>query len=231
MSEVAFVAGATGYTGRAVVAALRRAGLETLAHVRPDSSALARWQAEFGALGATVDTTPWSVEALTRTFERARPTRVFALLGTTRHRGAKDGGTYASVDYGLTAMLLAAAKAAGLAPRFVYLSSMGVGPGGRRDSYLEVRWRFEQELIASGLPYVIARPSFITGPDRDESRPMERFGAGLGDAVLGLAGALGGRGLRDKYASTTAEILGGALVRLARSPTAANTIAEGAALR
>jgi hypothetical protein len=60
---------------------------------------------------------------------------------------------------------------------------------------------------------------------------MERFGAQVGDAVLGLAGVLGGRGLRDKYASTTAEILGGALVRLALSPTAANTIAEGSALR
>lgn len=231
MTDTAFVAGATGYTGRAVVAALRRAGAETLAHVRPDSSALARWQAEFGALGATVDTTPWSVEALTRTFERTRPTSVFALLGTTRRRGAQDGGTYASVDYGLTAMLLAAVKAAGIAPRFVYLSSMGVGPGGRRDSYLEVRWRFEQALIASGVPFVIARPSFITGPDREESRPMERIGARVGDAVLGLAGALGGRGLRDKYGSTTAEILGGALVRLARSPSAANTIAEGADLR
>lgn len=231
MTDTAFVAGATGYTGRAVVAALRRAGVDTLAHVRPDSSALARWQTEFGALGATVDTTPWSVEALTRTFERARPSVIFALLGTTRRRGAQDGGTYATVDYGLTAMLLAAAKAAGIAPRFVYLSSMGVGPGGRRDSYLEVRWRFEQDLIASGLPYVIARPSFITGPDRDESRPMERIGAQVGDAVLGLAGVLGGRGLRDKYASTTAEILGGALVRLARSPAVVNTIAEGSALR
>ena len=205
--SLAFVAGATGYTGRSVVMALRDAHVSTLAHVRPDSASLGRWRQSFSALGATVDTTPWDLAALTQTFATRRPTVVFGLLGTTRHRGAADGGTYESVDYGLTAMLLDAALAAGIRPRFVYLSSLGVRDGGSPGSYLEVRWRFEQKLIASGLPYVIARPSFITGPDREESRPMERFGARMGDGVLGLVGALGGRSLQARFASTTAEIL------------------------
>ena len=37
----AFVAGATGYTGRAVVERLVADGFEAVAHVRPDSSRLA----------------------------------------------------------------------------------------------------------------------------------------------------------------------------------------------
>ena len=230
-SGPAFVAGATGYTGRAVVAALRASGRETYAHVRPDSGALPRWRRDFGALGALVDTTPWETAALTRRLAELRPSAVFALLGTTRHRGSTDGGTYESVDYGLTAMLLEAVRAAELRPRFVYLSAIGVRPGGRQGSYMEVRWRFEQALVHADVPYTIARPSFITGPDREDSRPMERLGAGLGDAVLGLVGVLGGRALEARLSSTTSEVLGPALARLAFDPAAANTIAEGAALR
>lgn len=227
----AFVAGATGYTGRAVVAALRRAGVSTFAHVRPDSPALDRWRSEFGALGAEVDTTAWSTEALTSTLARLRPDAVFALLGTTRKRGARDGGTYESVDFGLTAMLLDAVTTSGLRPRFVYLSAAGVRPGLSPGGYMEVRWRFEAMLKASGVPYTIARPSLITGPDREESRPGERVGAAMGDALLGVAAALGGGSLRDRWASTTATTLGAALVRLAFEVGAVNTVAEGRALR
>ena len=42
----------------------------------------------------------------------------------------------------------------------------------------------ERAVAGSGLPYAIARPSFITGPDRDEFRPGERIGAMVSDAAL-----------------------------------------------
>jgi len=230
-SDLLFVAGATGYTGQAVVRSARARDLHTVAHVRPDSASLPRWRETFGGLGASVDSTPWTLAALTETMDRLRPTVVFGLLGTTRKRGASDGGTYESVDLGLTAMLLDACLAAGVRPKFVYLSSLGVGPGRAPGSYLEVRWRFEQKLVASDLPHVIARPAIITGPDRGEDRPAERIGAFMGDALLGAVSRLGGRGLASKYASTTAEVLGGALVRLAMEPTATALVAIGAALR
>lgn len=230
MTDTAFVAGATGYTGRAVVSALRARGLATRAHVRPDSRELPRWRSQFEGQGAEVDTTPWTLPAFTEAFAARPPALLFALLGTTRHRSAQEGASYETVDYGLSHLLLEAALAAGARPRFVYLSAVGARPG-RRGSYMEVRWRFERELIASGLPYTIARPSFITGRDRDEDRPMERLGASVGDAALSLAAALGGRALRDRYAATTPEILANALVRLALDPAAANTLAEGADLR
>ena len=55
----AFVAGATGYTGRAVVRELTDRGLECIAHVRPDSPRLEEWRRVFTAMGATFDCTPW----------------------------------------------------------------------------------------------------------------------------------------------------------------------------
>lgn len=226
-----FVAGATGYVGRAVVAA---AGRRAVAHVRPDSRALARWRAEFGALGALVDATPWDEDAMAATLARVRPAAVFALLGTTRKRGATTGDTYESVDYGLTALLYrAAARAAaggGPPPRFVYLSALGADAGSR-NAYLAVRGRFEAELRAGPLPWTVVRPSFITGPDRGESRPAERAGAAATDVLAGVVGALGARRFADRYRSITGAALARELIRLADDPGAAGRVLEADALR
>lgn len=235
----AFVAGATGYVGRALVRQLGAAGLRPVAHVRPDSPRLAEWRSRFEAFGAEVDATPWTEDALAGTLARQRPPAVFALLGTTRRRGAVTGDTYEGVDYGLTAMLLRAvrrsADAGAPLPRVVYLSALGAAAGAR-NPYLAVRGRLEAELAAGGVPYVVARPSFITGPDRDESRPAERVGAVVVDALVApvrlLGGLLpGGRRLADRYRSTTAAELAAALVRLAADPAAAGRVVEGDALR
>src|SRR5215217_2597869 len=83
----AFVAGATGYTGREVVRALVARGVRAVAHVRPDSPRLAEWRERFGEVGADVDATPWEEPAIRAALARWRPTHVFALLGTTRERG------------------------------------------------------------------------------------------------------------------------------------------------
>jgi uncharacterized protein YbjT (DUF2867 family) len=223
---VGFVAGATGYTGREVVRLLIGRGVETVAHVRPDSRRLEEWRERFGTTGAKLDTTPWEPEAMGETLARVRPATVFGLLGTTRARGA----SYQTVDYGLTALLLRAAMASGVRPKFIYLSSAGVRAAST-NGYLAVRWRLEQELQASGLPYVIARPSFITGPDRDEFRAGERIAARVTDGLLTVAGALGAKRIRDRYRSTTNTILAGALVRLALDPTAAAAVVESEDLR
>ncbi len=250
----AFVAGATGYVGRALVRELgARAGAGRpggagpggaapggggpVAHVRPDSPRLAEWRATFAALGAAVDATPWEEAAMADTLARLAPPAVFALLGTTRRRGAGTGDTYESVDYGLSALLLRAARRAaertGRAPRFVYLSAVGARAGAS-NSYLAVRGRLEAELAASGLPWVVARPSFITGPDRDESRPAERVGAAVVDAALWPLRVLpsaAARRFADRYRATTAAELARALVRAAEDPGAAGRALEGDALR
>jgi nucleoside-diphosphate-sugar epimerase len=216
----AFVAGATGYVGREVVAALRAAGVETWAHVRPDSSRLDAWRDRFEALGAEVDVTPWRADAMRERMVALSPTLVFALLGTTKARAKAavraraPPADYDAVDYGLTAMLLRAARDVRPTPCFVYLSSAGVRDG-TRNPYLAVRARIERELREASVHYIVARPAFITSDDREESRPAERWGAKVSDAMLALLGRLGARSLERRWASITGASLARGLVRLA----------------
>ena len=112
--QIAFVAGATGYTGREVVQALVSRGVRTVAHVRPDSARAEAWRKRFEEIGAAADSTPWGDAELTQTLSTLQPTHVFALLGTTRARrrtSASQGTTesYDAIDFGLTAMLIRAA--------------------------------------------------------------------------------------------------------------------------
>lgn len=232
----AFVAGATGYTGREVVRALVARRIEVVAHVRPDSPHVSTMTKELESEGARADTTAWEESAMRATLARVSPHMVFALLGTTRARAAaarRAGApreSYDTVDYGLTVMLLRASIACSSRPRFVYLSSLGAGRPSS-NAYIDARYRAETEVRASGLPYVIARPSFITGPDRREPRPLERAAAGVGDVVLGLVSHMGGGALRDRYSSLSAKELASALVSLALDDSTPAVVAETGELR
>ena len=117
VEQRAFVAGATGLTGRLVVEHLAVAGVSTVAHVRPDSGRLAHWRESFGALGASVSTAAWQVDAMTEALTEIRPTVVFGLLGTTKKRSRSGDGDYESVDYGLTACLIDACERLSESPK------------------------------------------------------------------------------------------------------------------
>lgn len=229
-----FVAGATGYTGRALVSGCLRRGAITVAHVRPDSPRLEEWRESFAAQGAEVDTTPWEPDAMRETLVRVRPTHVFALLGTTRARAraraaSGRGGeeSYRTVDYGLTHLLFQAAAAAArvtaVRPRLIYLSAVGAREDAR-NSYLRARGLVERELRESGLPYLSLRPSFITGSDREETRRAERWTARAVDALLAPLALLGGRTLRDRYHSVSGPVLGDALAALALADAGAGRV-------
>lgn len=224
--QIAFVAGATGYTGREVVRALVTRGVRTVAHVRPDSPRVDEWRQRFESEGAAVDTTPWEEGEMTRTLTTLQPTHVFALLGTTRARGkrAAAAGTiesYETVDFGLTALLIRAAVASGSRPRFVYLSALGVREHAT-NAYLAARWRAESLLRASGLPYTIARPALITGPGRDDARPMERLGAAVAAVAAGVARVVGAHRVAGRIRSLTGAQLAAGLVRHAFDPASEN---------
>jgi len=229
-----FIVGATGLTGREVLHVGRGLGHDVVAHVRPDSPRREYWTEVFEAQGAEVDTTPFDEEVLEESLRARAPDAIFALLGTTRRRGrrAAQAGhveTYDTVDYGLTAMLLAAASRGAPGARFIYLSAMGVSPGSK-NPYLRVRHQLETELEESGMDYVIARPSFILG-QRDDKRPGESLGAGLVDVALSGVGAFGARRMQERYRSTDARRLGRALVSLALSPDAMRRVVLSDELR
>jgi nucleoside-diphosphate-sugar epimerase len=213
-------------------------GHDAVAHVRPDCADFAQWHVRFEALGARVDTTPWGERTMAETLQHLCPTHVFALLGTTRKRvreARRDGRdprleSYEAVDHQLTAMLIRAAVSAGCVQRFVYLSAMGAKQDSR-NPYMLARGLCERDLRDSGLPHTIARPGFITGPDREERRTGERVVATTSNAVLRLAAGLGARKLRDRYASMDAGTLATALVRAAVAEDMANRIVEADLLR
>lgn len=195
-SQIAFIAGATGYTGSHLVPVLVERGWTVHAHVRPDSSKLGEWTRRFEEAGAHVDTTPWDPGSMRATFRRIQPTVVFSLLGTTKKRAKiGDSGqiedTYEAVDYGLTALLLRATIDESPRARFVYLSAWGVKPN-TNNAYMNVRARIEKELRQSALDYLIIRPAVIGG-DREESRPLERVGGVLGTGVSKILGAVGAK--------------------------------------
>ena len=191
-------------------------GAHTVAHVRPDSASRSRWHARFEGQGATVDASPWTPAGMADAMAKHRPDVVFALLGTTARRARRDGGSYEEVDYGLTVMLLRAVAEVNPRACFVYLSAAGAE---RRalNAYMSVRVRVEAEIRSLGVPYIIARPGFITGNDRDEDRPTERLGAALLDGVLSGLALVGIHGPRERWHSLTGPELGRALVALALS--------------
>src|SRR6478609_12072489 len=117
---IAFVAGATGYTGKAMFEELSRqkTGWTARPHAR-----------SAGKLDGAVVCDPRDVAALTDGMRGCDA--VVQLIGTVRARF--DEGDYDAIDYGTTVALGEAAKAAGV-PRLLLLSS--VGAASARGKYL-----------------------------------------------------------------------------------------------
>ena len=223
-----WVAGATGYTGQAVVSRLRELGWETHAHIRPGSPSIEKLKPVFERMGAEIQVVPWEPEALENRLSELGITHIFALLGTTAKKGRAEKAkgkvvNYETIDYGLTVQLLDAAKASISCARFVYLSAVGVSAKSR-SPYMIARWKAEEDIRRSGVPYTIGRPSLITGPDREESRPMEDLGAVLSKGVLGLAALLGARSVRDRYQTVNGTTLGNGLVYAGFCPEGHNQV-------
>jgi NADH dehydrogenase len=239
MSPQLFVAGASGYTGRHLVALARARGLPVIAHLRPGGGR----SGERGALvqgwldaGAEVVEAAWDAPTLRALLQQKGVTHAFGLLGITRAgakaEGARTGQTpsYDSVDRDLTLLLHQACCAVEPPPRFVYLSSLGAdAPGG--NAYLRARAAVEAALRGGACPWTSVRPGFITGDDRDEARPAERIGARVTAAGLGLVGALGATRLRDRFAPVDGAELAGLLLDAALDPAAAGRVLDLADLR
>lgn len=215
---VVFVFGATGYVGAATVEAAERVEhvARTVAHVRPGSASADRLEARLSqsAPRAEIDRTPLEPEAMRETLGRIAPTHVFLCHGTTAKRARSEGidDPYEAVDVGLTALVVEAAGAVDPPPRVVHLSSVGTSAKAR-GAYLRARWRAEEVVRSSGLPYTICRAPLLTGPDRPEARSSESVARSVLDPLLGAAGAIGLGKLRDRYRSMNADEAAEGLVR------------------
>jgi NADH dehydrogenase len=80
------------------------------------------------------------------------------------------GQTFEAVDARGTEHLVAAAQAAGIG-QVVYLSGAGAAPEAKRH-WFRAKWRAEEAVRVSGIPYTILRPTWVYGP-RDVS--LNRF--------------------------------------------------------
>ncbi|HEY1012074.1 MAG TPA: NAD(P)H-binding protein [Herpetosiphonaceae bacterium] len=202
------VAGATGYTGRRIMERLAdHAGWRGRALVRPESAG--RYAAPGGQEARPVDfaLVPALIEALRGC------DAVIQTIGTTRAQ-FRPGVSYATVDFGTTQTLLAAASRAGVG-RFLLLSSAGAGtPVG---AYLRWKDRTERLVRAGALDWTIVRPSAIVGPGR---RAMQ--------LVLAPLAPLGG--LAPWLRAITADQLAGCFVNCLDDPTTINQTLEGPAL-
>ncbi|MGZ6314670.1 MAG: complex I NDUFA9 subunit family protein [Candidatus Limnocylindrales bacterium] len=82
----------------------------------------------------------------------------------------RRGQTFERVDADGTVALVAAAREAGVR-RLVYMSGAGAAPDARRH-WFRAKWRAEEAVRASEIPYTIFRPSWIYGPG---DRSLNRF--------------------------------------------------------
>lgn len=179
---VAFIAGATSFTGRAIAHQdAAKHGVELRLQVRPGS----RNTSALGDDNRIVRVSLDEPDALSESMRGCDA--VVQLIGTIKDRFSVDGD-YEKVDYNTTVQLLAAAKTAGV-KHFLLLSSVGAGVG--VGSYLAWKKKTEQKVIESGIGYSLVRPSAFAGDDKFTERKAltntQAFMSGLTDTPFGAA--------------------------------------------
>jgi uncharacterized protein YbjT (DUF2867 family) len=148
------VTGGTGFVGRVVVHALRAEGHVVRCLVRRGSERdLRGFEAIERVEGDVLDR---------RSLEHAVGgcDTVVHLVGIIEEHPAR-GVTFEHLHHQATVNVLDAAQAAGVR-RFLHMSALGTRPHAR-SRYHQTKWAAEESVRASGLPWVIFRPSVIYG--------------------------------------------------------------------
>ncbi|MEJ5221542.1 MAG: NAD-dependent epimerase/dehydratase family protein [Tepidiforma sp.] len=159
------VAGGTGLLGRAITTALLDAGHEVVvgSRSRPEKDPIdsrAQWVSVDVMAPATLPALLAGADAVVDAVQ----------FPNSPIENPKKGYTFERIDLGGTRNLVDAAKAAGT-PLFIGLSGVGAAEHAAYH-WLRFKWQEEQHIAASGVPYVVFRPSWIYGP-RDVS--LNRF--------------------------------------------------------
>ncbi len=148
-----FLTGVTGFVGRNMLKRLLNKGHTVRALVRDPQKA--NQPAQTGVelvAGDVVEGT--GLEEGLRGCDAA-----IHLVGIIMEKGKN---TFEAVHHLGTRNLVQAAKQAGIR-RFVQMSALGVRADGPA-AYQTSKWRGEEEVRSSGIPYCILRPSLIFGP-------------------------------------------------------------------
>ncbi len=163
--RVVGLTGGTGFVGGHVAKALREAGCRVRCLVRDRKSAAT---GPLGGLGVGFflgDIT--RRESIDRTFFEGL-THIVHLVGIIRERGAQ---TFEAVHFEGTRNVVDLAREAGGVHRFVHMSALGTREGAA-SAYHRTKWKAEEYVRRSGLPYTIIRPSLIFGPEGEFVRMM-----------------------------------------------------------
>jgi NADH dehydrogenase len=157
-----FVTGATGYVGSTIVDALVARGHETVCLVRHGSKLR-----DAAAESTHARVVPGDL-LRPETYREALSSvdAVIHLVGIIREAPSR-GVTFARIHEEGTRLLVEACLDAGFGPgsprRFVHMSALGARPGATT-GYFRTKWAAEELVRASGIPYVVFRPSVIFGP-------------------------------------------------------------------
>lgn len=130
-------------------------------------------------------TFPVFTEDLEKLVAEFAPEIVINLLGILNET---PGSSFDLVHREYTCRLLAGARAAGVT-KFIQMSALGAAPCAP-SAYHRSKFAGETAVRESGLPYVIFRPSFITGPGQKFRKDLEKLARFIpvfavpGDAVV-----------------------------------------------
>lgn len=205
------VAGISGYTGQRLLPHL---GPDAKLLLRPSTAGRAPWKDDPRTVSVDLLDEPALERALTGV------ETVVCLVGTTRaqFRPAENGEhavNYDTVDIGIPRALCNAGRRAGC-KRFVHLGAYGTE--GVPGAYYDAKREAEAIVKASGLSWVILRPSFIVGPGRAASKAFD---------VLLAPMRIVSKAKNDDVRSIDVEILARAVLRCAQSPEWDGRILDG----
>lgn len=160
-----FVTGASGFIGGHTARALIAAGHEVVGLARATPGEGKGVPGVAYVPGSVTDAATLPPDTL------AGCQAVVHLVGIIQEARA-GGQTFEAVHVQGTKNVLAAARAAGAAERFVYVSALGSEPGAESE-YSRTKFQAEQAARESGIPYTIFRPSVVLGPDGEFVQQME----------------------------------------------------------
>lgn len=155
-----FLTGATGFVGRNMAVRLLEDGHKLTCMVRDAGEPGAGYLQGLGAELAVGDIL--NADSIAAAAMEAQPHTFIHLVGIILEHGT---ATFENIHVKGTINALAGAAVAG-SHRFLHMSALGAAAQGVSE-YYRSKWRAEEAVRSSGLPYTIFRPSIIYGPGGD----------------------------------------------------------------